>query len=275
MLAWSVALAQTPTRVPVNCNIELVRQLDLDCSPDEPCPLYLELSDVELVGERIVVAGNIHTTDSTLESVLLISEDSGKTWNEGLARVPAGSLTEIQFLDFEFGWVGGHVLRPDARDPFFLLSSDGGKTWRRRPVYSEPKSGLIEQFKFDSRTSGKMLIDRGQGGENGLRYEMWESFTGGDSWNVKQVDSKPIPFPGTTKPGEKTLRLRADAPSKTYKIERSEANRWRVIASFAVSLGECKPEPPEAKEPEPPPAEPEAPPKPAQKNPPSLKGKSK
>ena len=273
----TLASPQSPVRTPVNCTFELVQKLDLSCSVDDPCPLYLELTDAETVGERIVLAGNIHTPRETLESILLVSDDGGKTWNEGHARIPAGVLTAIQFIDFEAGWISGHVLRPDARDPFFLITSDGGKTWRRRPVYSEPKTGGIDQFRFASRTSGKMIVDRGQAGENGLRYELYESLTSGDSWSIRQVDGKPIPFPDAA-PVVKPLRIRADGASKTYRIERQDGNQWRAFAAFTVSLGQCKPEPPEMKEA--PPLEPEsvAPSKPAQppssnRPPPSLKGK--
>lgn len=258
--------------MPVPCTFEQVRKLDLSCSSDDPCPLYLELADVEMVGERVVLAGNIHTASETLESVLLVSDDAGKTWTEPHVRLPAGSLSDIQFLDFETGWISGHVLQPDARDPFFLVTSDGGKTWRRRPVYSEPKTGAVEQFRFDTKASGRMLVDRGQGGENGLRYELWESMTGGESWNVKQVDAKPIAF-STSAAAPKPLRIRVDAASKTYRIEKQEDNRWRAIASFTVALDDCKPEPPELKEP-PPDPEPQPEPAPAKPGtPPTLKGK--
>ncbi|HYI96968.1 MAG TPA: hypothetical protein VEX68_25720 [Bryobacteraceae bacterium] len=263
--------AQTPIRTPVTCTLATVQKLDLSCSLEDPCPLYLELSDAETVGTRIVIAGNIHTPSQTLESLLLVSDDGGKTWVDGHTRLLGGSLTDIQFIDFEVGWVSGHLLQPDARDPFFLITSDGGKTWRRRAVYSERKTGAIEQFRFDSRTSGKMTIDRGQPGENGLRYELWESLTGGDSWSIRQVDARPIPFPGA-QPATKPLRIRADAPTKTYRLEKQEDAQWRAVASFLVALGECKPEPPAIVEPTPPPAEP-APAPASPKTPPSLKGK--
>ena len=272
-MAATLGWAQSPIRIPAACTLETVQKLDLSCSPEEPCPLYLELSDVETVGTRLVVAGNIHTPSETLESLLLISDDGGKTWVDGHARLPGGSLIDIQFLDFETGWISGHILQPDARDPFFLITSDGGKTWRRRAVYSEVKTGAVEQFHFDSRTSGKMTIDRGQPGESGLRYELWESMTGGDSWSIRQVDARPIPFPGA-QPGPKPLRIRADAPSKTFRIEKQEDSQWRPVASFLVALGDCKPEQPAAKEP-PLPPEPEPAPAPvtSTKPAPSLKGK--
>lgn len=259
MLVAGLASAQAPVRTRAACTVEIVQKLDLSCSPDEPCPLYLELTDAELVGERVILAGNIHTPSSTLESILLVSDDAGRTWTEAHARIPGAALNTIQFLDFEAGWISGHILHPDARDPFLLITSDGGKTWRRRAVYSEPKTGAIDQFRFTSRTSGMMAVDRGRAGENGLRYELWESLTGGDSWSIRQVDARPIPFPGGERTAVKPIRIRADAASKSYRIERQDGGQWRPLASFVVHLGECKPEVPEPKEEEPPPEPAEAP----------------
>jgi len=216
--------------------------------------LYLEITDAEMVADRIILAGNVHTPSATLESLLLVSDDAGKTWTEAHARIAGAALTSIQFIDFEAGWISGHILQPDARDPFFLISSDGGKTWRKRAVYPEPKTGAIEHFRFDSRTSGTMSVDRGRAGENGLRHELWESLTGGDSWSIRQVDARPIPFPGGDQPRTKPLRIRADAGSKTYRIEKQDGAQWRPLASFAVALGQCKPVVPELKDDEPPPA---------------------
>lgn len=273
-----LANAQAPIRPSVSCTVELVHQLDLRCSEDDPCSAFLEITDVETVGERILIAGNIHTSSATLQSLLMLSDDGGKTWTEAHARIPGGVLSSIQFLDFEAGWISGHVLHPDARDPFFLITTDGGKTWRKRTVYSEPKGGTIEQFRFDSRTSGKMAVDRGRSGEDGLRHELWESMTGGDSWSIRQVDARPIPFPGGDRTPVKALRIRADAPSKTFRIERQEGAQWRSLASFAVALGECKPQAPAVAEEEDPPPEPPAAPVPSSspakaKAPPSLNKK--
>jgi hypothetical protein len=83
-----------------------------------------------------------------------------------------------------------------------------------------------------------------------------------------------MPFPEGD-PGPKPLRIRADAASKTYRIERQEGNQWQSLASFAVSLGQCQPAPPEVKEVAPPSeveTQPVQTPKPVSP-PPSLKGK--
>src|SRR5690242_20628504 len=71
-----------PVRVSVNCTYEQVQTLALPCSESEPCPLFLELADFEQVGARIFLTGNVHTDATTIESILLASDDDGKTWIE-------------------------------------------------------------------------------------------------------------------------------------------------------------------------------------------------
>jgi hypothetical protein len=253
--------------------METVQNLSLPCTPDQPCPMYLELAGAAQVGPRLLVTGNIHTGSATIESVLLISDDEGQTWTEPHARISGAVLDQVQFLDVETGWINGHLLLNLPRDPFFLVTTDGGKSWRRRPVTSESRTGVVEQFWFDSRTSGRLALDRVRAAENGMRYEIWDSLTGGESWSIRQVDSRPVPF---KKPVvEPDLRLRTDAPSQSYRLERREGDRWAAVVSFAVSAGQCKPELPEPTEAVPPPPQPEFPvgePTPsAPRKPPSLK----
>lgn len=253
LAAW----AQTPQKLSVVCKPGTIEKLGLTCTFDEPCPVFLELSDVELVGAKLFLTGNIHTATVTLESVLLASEDLGKTWTEPAARVENAALDAIQFIDFEVGWVSGQLVQSFPRDPFFLITSDGGKTWHRSPISGEARIGAIEKFRFDSRNSGKMLIDKVQADENGMRYELYESMTGGESWSIRQVSPKLIPWNEPTP--VRDIRIRADGPTKTYRIERNQAGKWSALASFSISAGDCKPpEPKVVDEPPPPTDEPEA-----------------
>ena len=58
----------------------------------------------------------------------------------------------------------------DLRDPFLLLTDDGGKIWRKKPIYSETRVGAIEQFAFETSKDGGLLIDRTQNGDSGGRH---------------------------------------------------------------------------------------------------------
>jgi hypothetical protein len=255
------------------CTAETVHNLALSCSSDEPCKLFLELAAADEVANRILITGNIHTSSATIESVLLSSEDGGRTWNEAHARIPSAILDNIQFIDFEAGWINGHLLLPSPRDAFLLVTTDGGKTWRRRPVATESRTGIIEQFWFDSRSHGVLAVDRVRGVEGNFRYELWESMTGGESWTVRQVHSEPLKV---AKPEREQLwRIRSDSAEQVHVVEKKIGGRWTPVAQFAVLAGECRPVEPEKSD-EPPPTAVEtpaaetgdapAPPKPAKKS---------
>ncbi len=122
-----------------------------------------------------------------------------------------------------------------------LAPSDAGKTWRRLPISSEPKVGAIAQFWFSSRANGILLLDRTQGGENGVRYELFETMTGGSSWALKQASAQPVIRAGTfPEPRQSGWRLRADAGAAAYRLERGDGERWQTVASFLIAAGECK-----------------------------------
>jgi photosystem II stability/assembly factor-like uncharacterized protein len=248
-----------PMTVDVQCKEEDVAALDLSCSAQAPCPVFLELTSLETVGSRVFVVGNLHTSSATLFSLLLSGEEEGKSWKEPFERIRAGSLDRIQFFDFERGWISGQIVQGQPRDPFFLVTSDGGKSWRRRPITDESRAGSIEQFWFDSRDHGTVIVDRLQMGENGDRYERYESQTSGESWAVRETSRRPLTIPRMAeRPGNPDWRLRPDRATQSYRIERQQAGRWQTVASFLIRTGECKP--PEPVEPDAKPPEPEPPP---------------
>lgn len=240
-----------PMKLDVSCGASDIERFGLTCSVDEPCPLYLELAAVEAAGDRIFSAGNLHTEKATLYSVLLSSEDGGKTWTEPQERLPGASLDQIQFIDLEAGWVSGQLAGSLPRDPFFLITSNGGKTWARRPLFEETRVGTVDQFWFESRTAGAMTVDRTQTGDSGGRHELYESMTGGESWMLRQVSTKPIPLKKGRPAGPGTWRARADGASKSFRIEKRDTAQWTPVASFLITAGECKPSETVLTEPEP------------------------
>ena len=228
-------------RIDFECSAEDLEWAGLSCSGEEACPVYLELSAVEPVSDKIFVTGNIHTAAATLASILLASEDAGKTWHEPHVRIRAAGLEQIQFVDFETGWIGGQILQPVTRDPFLLLTTDGGKTWRDRPIFDESRAGAIERFRFDSRTHGTVWIDRTRAGERGARHELYESVNGGESWMLREASDRPIRGkPEPARPPDSGWRLRADGETKSYRTEKLRGDQWETIASFLIRIGECK-----------------------------------
>jgi hypothetical protein len=228
-----------PMLLPFRCTEDDIRWAGLSCPAEEPCPVYLELAAAESAAGRIFAAGNIHALDVTLYSVLLASEDAGHTWREAYERIRGASLDHIQFLDAELGWTSGQALSPLPQDPFLLLTTDGGKTWRQRVIFSESRVGSIQQFQIGAKDSGSLIVDRGPGAEGG-RYELYESPDAGETWTIKETSDRPFQLkPLPVAPS--AWRVRADGPTQAFHLERRQGERWISAAAFAVKLGACQP----------------------------------
>jgi photosystem II stability/assembly factor-like uncharacterized protein len=195
------------------------------------------LASVEAAGDRIITAGNLHSSSVTLYSVLLSSADGGRTWREPHRRLRGTGLDRIQFFDSSTGWISGESLFPLPQDPFFLLTTDGGDTWRRQPVFSEAAFGAILQFQFRSKTAGSLVVDRGTGAE-GDRYASYETADGGETWAIRQESARAPRLDTPTSPAG--WRVRADGRTRSFQIERRSGERWTPVAAFAVSAGACK-----------------------------------
>ncbi len=240
-----------PMAVTFSCTDDDITAAGMTCTEQEPCPVYVEFTSVEALGNQLIVAGNLHSSSATLYTLLLASADGGKTWREAFDRVKHAALDQIRFYGFQNGWISGQTLVPIPSDPFFLVTSDGGKTWRRRPLHEDGRPGTILQFWFDSAKDGAILLDRGQSSD-GNRYEYYESPNGGETWMVRETSDKPIRPKRLPRPQDSpVVRVRADERSKSYHVEKQEGGQWKSLASFALEAGGCKPAPVELKEPEP------------------------
>lgn len=268
-----------PVNISFACTEDVLHAVGLSCPESEPCPVFVELAGLESAGGKTFLTGNIHSSAATFSSLLLVSEDNGKTWTEAHERIPQAVLEGVQFADYSSGWAGGQLLTTLPRDPFFLVTTDGGKTWKKRAVYDESKVGAIDSFYFESPRDGMLAMDRTRGGEPTAKGEIYETKTGGESWMLREVSSKPLRLKKVRAPLA-DLRLRADAASKTYRLEQQQGSRWTLLSSFSVRLSDCKigarelapppePEPPS----EPAPAKPAASKPGAAKPAPSLKKK--
>jgi hypothetical protein len=235
-----------PMQVPFRCSDEDIRWAGMSCTEDAPCPVFLELTTVEALGNRVLLAGNIHGEAVTLYSVLLSSDDGGHSWGEPAERVRGAGLDRIEHLGAGTAWIGGQVLFPFTRDPFLLISTDGGKTWGKRDVLSdeaESRFGSIQDFYFIAKDRGTLILDRGAGGGAG-RWGLYESSNGGETWAVRQESRRPI---AARRPPASAAewRVRADAGTKSFVVEHRVGTRWSPVGSFLVGLEPCRPGDPE------------------------------
>jgi photosystem II stability/assembly factor-like uncharacterized protein len=228
-----------PMTVPFHCTQDDIAQAGLTCSEEAPCQVYLELTSVANEGSKIFVTGNLHTESATLYALLLESDDGGESWTEPVARIRGAGLDLIQFPDFEHGWVSGEMLQPFTRDPFFLITSDGAKTWRQRSIFEEGKPGSIQSFWFGNANDGSLVLDTGSGSS---RYQLYDSPTGGDTWTIRESSDKPIRIRSMPPAGTSGWRLRADGKSHSFQVEKRTGETWKSVASFTIAAGYCKPE---------------------------------
>lgn len=243
--------AGTPLALAHACGSRQIDDLGLVCSDDEPCPVYVEISGIEQSGSRLFLAGNFHTESAILASLLLVSEDEGRSFQEAHPRLANSLLDQIQFVDEQTGFVSGNVAGSLAKDPFFLKTTDSGKSWRQLAVFEDGGFGVIGTFRFTSPAQGTLTIEgaRGRG-----RFRRMETMTGGESWITRELldeapakdrAARPAATPSTN---GANWRIRGDASTKTLRLERREAGKWTIASAFALRAGACKPDPPKAPE---------------------------
>lgn len=228
-----------PMSVPFECTDDDIAWAGLSCSEQDPCPVYLELAAIEPVGNKLFAAGNLHTEAVTLYSVLLGSDDQGKTWREVYQRMRGSGLDHIQFTDLANGWVSGEKLSPLAQDPFLLITNDGGAKWREQPIFEDGGPGSIQQFSFESKDRGSLIVDHGEGSEE-ERFGLYETPDGGGDWRIKQLSKVPLRLQHA-EVADRDSRVRADRPTRSFRIERRQGEQWVTVAAFAVNAGACKP----------------------------------
>jgi hypothetical protein len=230
-LVWD----RRPLRLPLDCKPAGLEAAGLHCSDDEPCRVYLELTAVEAVGAKVLVAGNLHTSSATLSSIVLLSDDAGTTWREPIARLPGAGFESILFLNDLQGWIAVQPHGQFPHDPYFFATADGGQNWEPLKIWAEEgRPGLLQQFHFDSRDHGFVLIDRSSEG-----FELYETLNAGASWMLRQTSSRPI-TPKWPPRRSSEWRLREDAKLKTYELERRVGPDWRRMANFRTEVGECR-----------------------------------
>lgn len=240
VLTISSLRAAQPYKPAFTCKEDDVQWAGMTCNEKEPCPVYLEISSVYPVGAKLFLTGNIHSAQSTLYSILLETEDRGLTWREPVERTRGSELDAVQFVDSKTGWISGQRVFPIAGDPFFLLTTDGGASWRKSDVLSEGADGAIQSFWFDSPRTGTLTLDRGGASDEQMRYAKYETMTGGSSWSVRETSDKPLKaIPRTASDEASSWRVRGDSAQKALIVEHKMEGAWKEVTSVALELAEC------------------------------------
>jgi photosystem II stability/assembly factor-like uncharacterized protein len=135
----------------------------------------------------------------------------------------------------------GHSSLALPRDPFVLITSDAGRSWRKVELYAESRVGIVEDFAFQSTKKGWLLVDNRGSGEAG-RFELFETQNSGSTWDLREIATR---IPKTATPGQRTptatARVRPDAKKGLLRVELRENNAWKEISAFKLKLEDCKP----------------------------------
>lgn len=235
-----------PLRVPFACKEDDLQWAGVSCTEDEPCPVYLELSSIAPSGRRLFLSGNLHTNAATLSSVLLASDDGGATWKEPAPRMRGNAIDQVEFYDLQHGWAAGETQYPLARDPFLLISTDGGQSWHQKTVLEDGAAGSVMRFAFDSMEHGELVVDAGKS-EGKSRYVTYESQTGGESWNLTGTsDRQPAAQKNVAEPD---WRIQTAKDGKAWQVEKRDGGKWQQLSAFLVEAAVCKGEARELVEP--------------------------
>jgi len=154
--------AQEPIHVAFDCTEQDTREAGLTCSEDEPCPVYLELSGVESFLNRVFIVGNLHTSEATLFSILLASDDSGKTWRF-VSFIPLGDSAHYAPSTHLCGDLN-HIYTQTSAG--VLLSTDQGITWQnlcgpKFPIWEEGQvyGGFYQSSHYIYCSDGEEIND--------------------------------------------------------------------------------------------------------------------
>jgi hypothetical protein len=227
--------AQPPVHVDYTCTQEDIDSFGLTCFEDRPCPVFFEVSAVDSFGSHLFVAGDIHTATTTLYGVLLSTEDGGATWSESIARPRSTAFEQFQIIE-NHGWLSGQRVEPLPKDPFFLITADGGKSWAQKPLFEETRFGSIAQFWFDSPENGELIFDDSVG--RATNQELYRTMTGGAAWEIKQKSGKALHLSASR--ANAGWKISAPPGSTTYLIDRVVNGKNQTVARFLIHIGDCK-----------------------------------
>ena len=227
--------AQPPVHVDYTCTAEDIDSFGLSCSEDRPCPVFFEVSAMDSFGPHLFVAGDIHTSTTTLYGVLLSTDDGGASWSEAIARPRSTAFEEFQIIGSR-GWLSGQRVEPLPKDPFFLITTDEGKTWKQKPLFEETRFGLISQFWFGSPESGELIFDDSVG--KATNQELYGTMNGGEGWEVKQKSTKALHLAGAR--ANANWKISAPSGSTSYLLEHLANGQKQTVARFLIHIGDCK-----------------------------------
>ncbi len=98
--------------------------------------------------------------------------------------------------------------------------------------------GAIQKFWFDTAEHGEVIIDAGRSAQGG-RYELSESHTGAENWNVVSHTTQIPRLRRAPAVEDVDYRIGTDSKTHSFTIEKREGEKWNRIASFLIQVANC------------------------------------
>ena len=204
-----------------------------------------------LSADTAFLLGSYQFPAVTYRTILLRTDDAGRTWQEVHPGISDSTLYGIDFVSPKIGFVYGQWTTEGMGPPFFLYSEDGGLSWERVGGVEESGTPFVYAFDFTDEQHGiiKLIFHAvGLTPEQDHRIETHETHDGGKTW--AKTASKMISDDEETKirdtMADDTLHLQdgvgwrieeagGDAWTYGYWIARSMDNgsSWERVTRFA------------------------------------------
>jgi hypothetical protein len=193
-------------------------------------PAELQLKTAGQVGGRIFAGGSFHSKDRVISSVLLATDDGGRSWIEAAPRYRETELGAAQVSDLRV-WIAAHRQTGDGPlDPFFLFTFDSGLHWRRIPLRPYSEAGRITSFHFREDGNGFALVR-----EPGPVRSVAKRFVtadGANSWVLTEAEEPSIP-------GTQPNRIRIQESADEFRIQVRDEKTWTTVSRISWSAGVC------------------------------------
>ena len=160
-------------------------------------PMAEALGEVDVTNRNWKVVRKSTATDKNLRAVYFVDSmtgwtagdagalhrttDGGKTWKPMLAGVPA-TITQIQFIDWNTGWLLGEQTRKDDEmvETVVLSTTNGGRSWTKKALPN------IQSIWFTDAQKGWAV---------GKNATILQTFDGGNEWKPYADAEKLIGLP--------------------------------------------------------------------------------
>ena len=147
-------------------------------------PMADALGEVDIANHNWKIVRKSTATDKNLRAIFFIDSmtgwaagdagalhrttDGGKTWKPLLSGAPA-TITQIQFVDWNNGWLLGEMARKedDLVETVFLSTTNGGRSWTKKSLPN------IQSFWFTDTQSGWAV---------GKNATILQTSDGGNEW---------------------------------------------------------------------------------------------